>query len=51
MSRPPHPPRIYISNYTWRRVQIMMLIDDDDDDNNNNNNNNKAIPVTGGVIL
>jgi hypothetical protein len=25
MSRPPHPPRLYNSNYTWRRVQIMQL--------------------------
>jgi hypothetical protein len=25
MSRPPHPPRLYNSNYTWRRVQIMKL--------------------------
>jgi hypothetical protein len=23
MSRPPHPPRLYNSNYTWRRVQIV----------------------------
>jgi hypothetical protein len=23
MSRPPHPPRLYNSNYTWRSVQIM----------------------------
>jgi hypothetical protein len=26
MSRPPHPPRLYNSNYTWRRVQIMKLL-------------------------
>jgi hypothetical protein len=27
MSRPPHPNRIYNSNYTWRRVEIMQLLD------------------------
>jgi hypothetical protein len=26
MSRPPHPPRLYNSNYTWQRVQIMKLL-------------------------
>jgi hypothetical protein len=26
MSRPPHPPWLYNSNYTWRRVQIMKLL-------------------------
>jgi hypothetical protein len=26
MSRPPHPPRLYNSNYTSRRVQIMKLL-------------------------
>jgi hypothetical protein len=26
MSRPPHPPRLYNSNYTWRRVQIMKIL-------------------------
>jgi hypothetical protein len=26
MSRPPHPPRLYNSNYTWRRLQIMKLL-------------------------
>jgi hypothetical protein len=26
MSRPPHSPRLYNSNYTWRRVQIMKLL-------------------------
>jgi hypothetical protein len=26
MSRQPHPPRLYNSNYTWRRVQIMRLL-------------------------
>jgi hypothetical protein len=26
MFRPPHPPRLYNSNYTWRRVQIMKLL-------------------------
>jgi hypothetical protein len=26
MSRPPLPPRLYNSNYTWRRVQIMLAI-------------------------
>jgi hypothetical protein len=26
MFRPHHPPRIYNSNYTWRRVQIMKLL-------------------------
>jgi hypothetical protein len=26
MSRLPHPPRLYNSNYTWRRVQIMKLL-------------------------
>jgi hypothetical protein len=26
MSRPPHPPRLYNSNYTWGRVQIMKLL-------------------------
>jgi hypothetical protein len=25
MSRPTHTPRLYNSNYTWRRVQIMKL--------------------------
>jgi hypothetical protein len=25
MSRPPHPPRLYNSNYTWWRVQIWKL--------------------------
>jgi hypothetical protein len=25
MSRPPHPPRLYNSNYTWRRVQQRYL--------------------------
>jgi hypothetical protein len=26
MPRPPHPPRLYNSNYTWRRVQVMKLL-------------------------
>jgi hypothetical protein len=26
MPRPPHPPRLYNSNYTWRKVQIMKLL-------------------------
>jgi hypothetical protein len=26
MSRPPYPPRLYNSNYTWRRVEIMKLL-------------------------
>jgi hypothetical protein len=26
MSRPPHPPRLYNSNYTWQRAQIMKLL-------------------------
>jgi hypothetical protein len=26
MSRPPHPPRLYNSNYTWRRVQILKTM-------------------------
>jgi hypothetical protein len=26
MSRLPHPPRLYNSNYTWRRVQIMKFL-------------------------
>jgi hypothetical protein len=26
MSRPPHPPQLYNSNYTWRSVQIMKLL-------------------------
>jgi hypothetical protein len=26
MPRPPHPPRLYNSNYTWWRVQIMKLL-------------------------
>jgi hypothetical protein len=26
MSRPPQPPRLYNSVYTWRRVQIMQLL-------------------------
>jgi hypothetical protein len=26
MSRPPHPLRLYNSNYTWLRVQIMKLL-------------------------
>jgi hypothetical protein len=27
MSCPPHPPRLYNYNYTWRRVQIMKLLE------------------------
>jgi hypothetical protein len=26
MPRPSHPPRLYSSNYTWRKVQIMKLL-------------------------
>jgi hypothetical protein len=26
MPRPPHPPRLYNSNYTWRRIPIMQLL-------------------------
>jgi hypothetical protein len=26
MPRPPHPPRLGYSNYTWRRVQILKLL-------------------------
>jgi hypothetical protein len=26
MSRPPHPPQLYNSNYTWRRVQYIYYI-------------------------
>jgi hypothetical protein len=26
MSRPPHPPRLHNSNYTWQRIQITQLL-------------------------
>jgi hypothetical protein len=26
MPRPPHPPRLDNSDYTWRRIQVMKLL-------------------------